>query len=583
MIKLLHSKHFLSLLLFVAIAFSSIAQVSVEDYYQPATGKTGGELKTTLHFIINEHTILPYTSKSSSDEYNVWEALKITDEDPADSNNVILIYTNRSEAKSNQDNGSNGDDSWNREHIWAKSHGFGGDPRENPGAATDIHALRACDRSVNSSRSNLFFDNGGSAHSEATECNFDDDSWEPRDAVKGDIARIILYMAVRYEGEDGEPDLELTNDITYSKDNYTAPFFGKLSTLLEWNTQDPVDAAELARNEKVYEIQGNRNPFINHPEWANTIWVDADTNNPLVSSYSPLNGVNTVSLTGNLTLTFNEEIQAGTGNVVIKNYSDDSEFESLNVVNNSRVKFSNNTILINPEAKFEEGTKYYAVVANGAITDASSNPFDGISDKEAWNFTTIFTPPAIDEFSPEDDSESVSVDTDLEITFDKDVQAGNGSIRIFGGSSEIEIPASDASITYNGTQISIDLSEDFEVNTEYNVTIDDDAFVSANGAPFEGISSNTQWSFTTELPTGIDDFNAENGPSFYPNPAKNEIYITNREDVESMHISNLTGRNIMEIKSPDTKMSITNLPKGMYFVTFITKDGNRLTKKLLKR
>lgn len=55
------------------------------------------------------------------------------------------------------------------------------------------------------------------------------------------------------------------------------------------------------------------------------------------------------------------------------------------------------------------------------------------------------------------------------------------------------------------------------------------------------------------------------------------------EDVESMHISNLTGRNIMEIKSPDSRISITNLPKGMYFVTFITKNGNRVTKKLLKR
>jgi endonuclease I/methionine-rich copper-binding protein CopC len=583
MIKFLHSKLFLSLTLLVTFVFSSAAQVNIEEYYQSASNKTGGELKTALHFIISDHTVLPYTSKADGDDYNVWEALELTDEDPANSNNVILIYTGRSDLKTHKDDGTSDADAWNREHIWAKSHGFGGDPRENPGAATDIHALRPCDKSVNSDRSNLFFDNGGDAHSEATECSSDDDSWEPRDAVKGDIARMILYMAVRYEGEGNNPDLEMTNDMTYSKENYTAPFFGKLSTLLEWNSLDPVDDLELSRNNKVHEIQGNRNPFIDHPEWANTIWVETDSNSPSITEYAPENGTTSVSLTANLTLSFNEKVQEGTGNIVIKRYNDDSEFETLSAVNNPRVTFTNNKVLINPEAKFEEGTKYYVTIDNGVITDASSNSFDGISDKETWNFTATYAPPTIVEFSPEDDSESVSVDTDLEITFDKDVQAGNGQISIYSNGTKVMEMLASVAATFDGEYVTIELSEALNENTEYNVIIDENAFVSANGAAFKGIDSDTYWSFTTELPTGIDDFFAKKSPSFYPNPAKNEIRITNMEDVESMHISNLTGRNIMEIKSPDSRISITNLPKGMYFVTFITKNGNRVTKKLLKR
>lgn len=578
MMKFLHSKLFLSLTLFVTIAFTSMAQTTVEEYYQNATGKTGGELKTALHFIIYTHTELPYTSS----EYDVWDALKETDEDPNDANKVLLIYTGRSELKTRQDNGSGDPDSWNREHIWAKSHGFGGDPRENPGAATDIHHLRACDRSVNTARSNLFFDNGGEAHSEATECNYDDDSWEPRAAIKGDIARMILYMAVCYEGENGDPDLEMTNDMAYSKENYTAPFFGKLATLIDWNTQDPVDDAEKARNDKVYTIQGNRNPFIDHSEWVNTIWVDTDSNSPSATSYAPENGSSAVSLTANLTITFTEEVQEGTGSISIRRFENDNEFEILDVVNNSRVKFTNNTVIINPTSIFEEGTKYYVTFTSGTIIDASSNAFEGISDKLVWNFTTTFTPPAITEVTPVDNSVNIPINKELEITFDKNVQAGNGNISIqTNGDVIMSIPAS--TTTIDGETVTIQLSKELESSTAYSVLIDENSFVSDNGVPFEGITSDEYWNFSTEVITGIDDSYAEGAPSFYPNPAKNEIRLTNMSNIDYLRVTNLTGRNIMEIKSPGTRISLTNLPEGMYLVTFISNDGSRVTKKLLKQ
>lgn len=138
------------------------------------------------------------------------------------------------------------------------------------GAGTDIHHLRPTDMSVNSTRNNLDFDNGGKEHTEALGNYYDSDSWEPRDEVKGDVARMLFYMAVRYEGDvSDEPDLELNNVVN----NGSAPYHGKLSVLLQWHQQDPVDASERRRNEIIYsDYQHNRNPFIDHPEWVSAIW-----------------------------------------------------------------------------------------------------------------------------------------------------------------------------------------------------------------------------------------------------------------------------------------------------------------------
>ena len=239
-----------------AAAASSATVTPYDDtYYAGALGKSGQELKDALHQIISSQSKLTYDQ--------VWEALKNTDEDPNNSSNVILLYTGRSQSKST--NGGDVDD-WNREHVWAKSHGDFG---TSTGPGTDIHHLRPTDVSVNSTRGNKDFDNGGSQVGEAPGNYTDADSFEPRNAVKGDVARMILYMAVRYEGGDGFPDLE-PND---SVNNGTAPYHGRLSVLKQWSTQDPPDAFEMRRNDVIYNTyQHNRNPFIDHPEWVESIW-----------------------------------------------------------------------------------------------------------------------------------------------------------------------------------------------------------------------------------------------------------------------------------------------------------------------
>ncbi|GGX09555.1 ribonuclease [Streptomyces malachitofuscus] len=226
-----------------------------DTYYQDAIGKTGDELKAALHTIISDQTKLSYSA--------VWDALKDTDQDPGNSGNVILLYSGISRSKS-LNGGDTGD--WNREHVWAKSHGDFG---TSTGPGTDIHHLRPEDVRVNSVRGNKDFDNGGSGFTDDGGSLTDSDSFEPRDAVKGDVARMILYMAVRYEGGDGWPDLEPNGQV----DNGSAPYIGKLAVLKAWHDEDPPDAFEQRRNQVIFDsYQHNRNPFIDHPEWVEAIW-----------------------------------------------------------------------------------------------------------------------------------------------------------------------------------------------------------------------------------------------------------------------------------------------------------------------
>ncbi len=247
------------LLNFILFAFAMQAQIP-DGYYDDAEGLSGDDLKSALHNIIDNH-----------DEYSYNDLrdfiLKNTDEDPDNSSNVILIYSGISRSK-NDFGGNLGD--WNREHVWAKSHGNFGN---SPPAGTDAHHIRPSDVKVNSLRGNLDFDLGGDPVPNCPGCKRDGDSFEPPDRVKGDVARMIFYMATRYEGGSGEPDLEVVDEVN----TYPNPEHGKLSELLEWNMQDPPDDFEENRNDVIYyQYQENRNPFIDHPEYVNAIWGEPE-------------------------------------------------------------------------------------------------------------------------------------------------------------------------------------------------------------------------------------------------------------------------------------------------------------------
>jgi len=241
-------------IILIAIMTSVLSFGQQTGYYNGTSAKDGDELKAALHNIIKGHT--PYSYYISK------HIFKQSDVDPNNPDNVILVYTGRSNP--NDDYGTGGN-FINREHVWAKSHGNFVDWMP---MYSDVHNLKPADASVNVARSNKDFDNGGVQHSEATGCYYTDSTWEARDEVKGDIARIIFYMSTRYEGDNGEIDLEVVD----WNNTYPNAQHGKLSTLLQWNLLDPPDEFERNRNNVIYSFQQNRNPFIDNPEFAQLIW-----------------------------------------------------------------------------------------------------------------------------------------------------------------------------------------------------------------------------------------------------------------------------------------------------------------------
>lgn len=249
---------------FVVLAAIVLQAAEPAGYYSAAEGRWGAALRTALHLIISGHTNIPYSSSSRLDTS---DALKDLDTDPANTNNVILIYARRSEPKTTFGLTTG----WNREHMWPNSYGL--DDVEP--SFSDLHNLRPADANVNSARGNKFFDISDTnstgyrspAHAEAPATSTDSDSWEPPEVAKGEIARSLFYMAVRYRGDrPNEPALYLTGRT--SEISATTNLMGRLATLLRWHEQYPVSGRERLRNDRVFtHWQGNRNPFVDRPEW----------------------------------------------------------------------------------------------------------------------------------------------------------------------------------------------------------------------------------------------------------------------------------------------------------------------------
>ncbi len=229
-----------------------------ELYYNGTEDLQGALLEQRLQIIIDGHKQFAY--------HQVWDQLGYTDEDPLIPDNVILLYTGRSHPWVKRDQGFNEPEVWNREHVWAHSHGF---PREHFMAYTDLHHLRPTDKGVNADRGNKGFDFSDAPYLAIEGARIDQNSFEPPDRVKGDVARMMFYMDIRYTHEGARGDLELVNETTDPRE----PRFGWLCTLLQWHELDPVDDWERRRNHRIFQRQGNRNPFIDHPEFADKIWA----------------------------------------------------------------------------------------------------------------------------------------------------------------------------------------------------------------------------------------------------------------------------------------------------------------------
>jgi endonuclease I len=285
-------------LFFLSLTGIILAQ-NPNGYYNTASGKKREQLKTSLHQIIRHHTVLDYGS--------MWVIFRQTDERP--NSTVWDMY-------SSQVRTFNSTSGLNREHAFPKSW-WGGD--ENP-AYTDINHLYPSDAAANTAKSNHplgvvgsnpSFNNGVSKVGSNVYPGFTGTVFEPDDEYKGDFARTYLYMVTRYQ------DFYNKWRYLYMLDANTYPVLKpwSINLLLEWHRNDPVSQKELERNEAVFRIQNNRNPFIDYPELVEYIWgskmtetftIDTSITKPVLTT--PTNdtelqfGTVVLNQTGHLTL-----------------------------------------------------------------------------------------------------------------------------------------------------------------------------------------------------------------------------------------------------------------------------------------
>ncbi len=258
------------LLLTVILGWSSIrAQNTEADYYQNAYKLYGTALRTALHNIIKGHTVISYDG--------LYTAFPSTDSRPG-TNNVWDIYSDKpggtpsylyTHGLKKCGNYSGEGDCYNREHSWPDSWLGATNP-----ARSDLFHMYPTDGYVNNRRSNYPYGNVGSATwtssngSKVGSCSFPGYTstvFEPIDAFKGDVARSQMYMSVRYYLEDSgfstSPATNKSNLLTWYA-----------NLLYSWHIKDTVSTKEINRNNAIFVIQKNRNPFIDHPEFAAEIW-----------------------------------------------------------------------------------------------------------------------------------------------------------------------------------------------------------------------------------------------------------------------------------------------------------------------
>ena len=287
--------------LFLWISGFLFAQIPAV-YYDNAQGLTGYQLKSALKSIItNGHVAHTYNE--------LYTAYETTDTDNYYENDgsVLDMYSENPNGpdpynfQHNQDkcgNYSSEGDCYNREHLMPQSIFGSASPMKS-----DAHFVVPSDGKVNGMRSNHPFGEvtnptwtslNGSKLGPNSTTGYSGTVFEPIDEFKGDIARMLFYVATRYEDQIagwGQSDM-----LDGSSDKVFTDWF--LHILLNWASQDPVSQREIDRNNAVYNYQGNRNPFIDHPEWVNAIWnATQDTTAPSVPANLSISTVTDTEIT----------------------------------------------------------------------------------------------------------------------------------------------------------------------------------------------------------------------------------------------------------------------------------------------
>ncbi len=582
-------------LLIVGFLFS-VANIFAQiptGYYDGTAGLSGAALKTKLSQIITSgHQTKSYDNLyngyPSTDSDNYYEkdgsVLDIYSENPSGTDPYVYQHGSK-QCGSYKVEG----DCYNREHIFPQGYFNSASPM-----VSDIHHIVPTDGKVNGYRSNFpfgkvgsanFVSENGSKRGTSASPNYSGTVFEPIDEFKGDVARMILYFATRYESKLSSFD---DNDIL-TNSAFPGVEDWELAVFKEWHTNDPVSQREIDRNNAAYTYQGNRNPFIDHPEYVALIWgtTTPDTEAPS----TPTNLIVTGSTSSTISLSWT----ASTDNIMVATYD-------IYLDGTLKTSSSSNSITVtglNPSTTYSFYVKAKDAAGNtssqsntttgtttentggndsGATTSCGTEDFEGVSGAVNTYKTVTWTNNGIT-WTATDSRSDQTINN-------KAITVRNGTLSsstISGGISSLTIKNQ---LKFSGTSGSFKLFiNGVEKGTiPYNNTITNTTISNINISG--NITISIQSNSTTDNRVAFDDlsWNCYNGLgtdetkvnkfSIYPNPVKNNtLYVTGKsiEKIKRVEIYNVNGILVQVIEKPfNNKNYITlkNATKGMYLLKF---------------
>jgi|SaaInlStandDraft_1057018.scaffolds.fasta_scaffold36647_2 endonuclease I/chitodextrinase len=579
------------------------------NYYDSANGLTGYSLKTQLKNIItNGHSDQGYSSLYTG--YVTTHSDNVEESGYENDNTVLLFYTenptgidtynyihdtDENPTGTNCGNYNSENDCYNREHIIPQSSFESASPMQN-----DIHHVIPSDGYVNGQRGSLPFGTVGSANwtsqngskrGTSSVAGYGGQVFEPIDEFKGDIARSILYFVTRYENTvDGYTSFEMFN----GTESQALEDWG-ISMLLDWHYNvDPVDQREIDRNDAAYNYQGNANPFVNHPEYANLIW------NPTSDTQDPTNPTNLMASnpTDN---SIDLDWTASTDNVAVTSY--DVYIDNVFAFNTSNTNVTSTGLTSDTNYCFKIRAKDAAgntsgfsnedcetTTNNGSGTtecltetfenlDTSIGSYSNVSwtgdNGGTWNATDSRTDQSLNSIAITVRNGALTLPSTsggigtLTVTTQRVFSGGSGTFNLKVNGNVL------GTIAYDDTVQTITIPN---INIENNVSVVIDGnSTSGNRVKFDDLS------YTCYTTLGIEEFNSVN-VKLHPNPFKNNLTVVLNSDIETnVEIFDILGKRVF--KNAFNRTSILNLQalKTGIYILRISQNNKTISKKLVKQ